>query len=112
MKHQDHYATLKIDRCASCEEIKQAYRRLARKFHPDVTSDKNGERKFKSVAEAYRTLKYPESRVPYDHLIKNICGDNGNSLEPDQVDLNYFNKVAAIWHFWPWFWLTHGSNGN
>lgn len=66
MKTQDYYSILGIDRSASGNEIKKAYRRLAQRFHPDVTDDPNGERKFKAVAEAYRTLKRAETRSAYD----------------------------------------------
>lgn len=64
MKARNHYSTLSIDRCATCDEIKRAYRTLAKRFHPDVTDDLDGEAKFKDVAEAYRTLKYPENGWP------------------------------------------------
>lgn len=75
MKRQDHYSTLQVDRCASCAEIKSAFRTLAQRFHPDVTKDQEGERKFKEVAEAYRTLKRSDSKLAYDHQIDNICTD-------------------------------------
>lgn len=110
MKRQDHYATLKIDRCASCAEIRQAYRRLAQRFHPDVSKDKDGERKFKNVAEAYRTLKHPESKAPYDHQIKNICSGGVEVRNADQLEMNNLNHVFSMWHSWSWFWLTGGGN--
>ncbi len=56
MKFKDYYATLGIERGASDGDIKKAYRRLARKFHPDVSKEKGAEEKFKEVAEAYQTL--------------------------------------------------------
>jgi len=57
MKYKDYYATLGVDRGASEEEIKKAYRKLARKYHPDVSKEPNAEERFKEVAEAYETLK-------------------------------------------------------
>jgi curved DNA-binding protein len=68
MKYKDYYAILGVDRGAGAEEIKKAYRRLARKYHPDVSKEPNAEEKFKEMAEAYETLKDPEKRAAYDEL--------------------------------------------
>lgn len=68
MKYKDYYAILGVDRNASEEEIKKAYRKLAHKYHPDVSKDPAGEEKFKEAAEAYETLKSPEKRAAYDQL--------------------------------------------
>jgi curved DNA-binding protein len=68
MKYKDYYAILGVHRNASSEEIKKAYRKLAHKYHPDVSKDPAGEEKFKEVAEAYETLKNPEKRAAYDQL--------------------------------------------
>ena len=68
MKYKDYYATLGVDKKASAEDIKKAYRKLARKYHPDVSKEKNAKEKFQDVAEAYETLKDPEKRAAYDQL--------------------------------------------
>ena len=68
MKYKDYYGILGIERSASADDIKKAYRKLARKYHPDVSKDPEGEEKFKAVAEAYETLKSPEKRAAYDQL--------------------------------------------
>lgn len=68
MKATDYYQTMEIKRTASGDEIKHAYRRLARRFHPDVSDDPDGETKFKALAEAYRTLKQRDLRAAYDGL--------------------------------------------
>ena len=68
MKYKDYYAILGVARDASAEAIKASYRKLAQKYHPDVTKDPGGEEKFKEVAEAYQTLKDPEKRAAYDQL--------------------------------------------
>ncbi len=68
MKYKDYYAILGVDRNASSEEIKKAYRKLAHKYHPDVSKDPAGEEKFKEVAEAYEALQSPEKRAAYDQL--------------------------------------------
>ncbi len=68
MKYKDYYAILGVDRQASQDDIKKAYRKLARKFHPDVSKEKDAEEKFKAMAEAYETLKDAEKRAAYDQL--------------------------------------------
>ena len=68
MKYTDYYAALGVERGASADEIKKAYRRLAQKHHPDVSKEPDAEAKFKEVAEAYGTLKDPEKRAAYDAL--------------------------------------------
>jgi curved DNA-binding protein len=68
MQFKDYYDTLGVSRGAPAEEIKRAYRKLARKYHPDVSKEKNAEAKFKDVQEAYEVLKDPEKRASYDQL--------------------------------------------
>src|SRR5438105_12209113 len=68
MKYKDYYAILGVERGASADAIKKAYRKLAQKYHPDVSKDPQGEEKFKEIAEAYQTLKDPEKRAAYDQL--------------------------------------------
>src|ERR1700686_2098149 len=69
MEFQDYYNTLGVDRKASDAEIKSAYRKLARKFHPDVNpNNKEAEAKFKQINEAYQVVSDPEKRKKYDEL--------------------------------------------
>lgn len=71
VKFQDYYEILGVLRTASEEELAKAYRKLARKYHPDVSKEKGAEEKFKQIAEAYAVLKDPEKRKKYDALGQN-----------------------------------------
>lgn len=71
MEYKDYYKILNVDRKAQADDIKSAYRRLARKYHPDVSKEKNAEEQFKNVQEAYEVLKDPEKRAAYDQLGSN-----------------------------------------
>ncbi|MEE4217974.1 MAG: DnaJ C-terminal domain-containing protein [Xanthomonadales bacterium] len=68
MKYKDYYEIMGVPREASQVEIKKAYRKKARKYHPDVSKDKNAEERFKELGEAYAVLKDPEKRKAYDQL--------------------------------------------
>jgi curved DNA-binding protein len=68
MEFHDYYKTLGVERAATADQIKTAYRRLARKFHPDVSKEPNAEERFKEVQEAYEVLRDPEKRAAYDQL--------------------------------------------
>ncbi len=71
VKYEDYYKTLGVSRTATAEEIQQAFRRLARKYHPDVNKEKSAEGKFKLINEAYEVLKDAEKRKRYDALGEN-----------------------------------------
>ncbi|EDN66495.1 curved DNA-binding protein [Beggiatoa sp. PS] len=68
MEYKDYYKILDISRNASQDEIKRAYRKKARKYHPDVSHEKNAEQQFKEIGEAYEVLKDTEKRAAYDQL--------------------------------------------
>ena len=68
MDYKDYYATLGVKKDAGQEEIQKAYRKLARKYHPDVNKDPKAELKFKEIGEAYEVLKDPEKRQKYDQF--------------------------------------------
>ena len=68
MKYKDYYKILGVDRKAGDEEIKKDYRKLARKYHPDVSKEANAKEKFQEVSEAYETLRDKDKRAAYDSL--------------------------------------------
>src|SRR5277367_4840836 len=68
MEFKDYYKVMGVARDATEAQIKQAYRKLARKYHPDVSKEKDAEARFKEVGEAYEVLKSPEKRAAYDQL--------------------------------------------
>ena len=68
MDYKDYYKAMGVERGASQDEIKRAYRKLARKYHPDVSKESEAEARFKELGEAYAVLKDPEKRAAYDEL--------------------------------------------
>ena len=68
MNKKDYYEVLGVDKNASEDDIKSAFRRLAKKYHPDVSKEENAAEKFKEVGEAYAVLSDPEKRRQYDQF--------------------------------------------
>jgi curved DNA-binding protein len=68
MQFRDYYEVMGLSRDATADDIKRAYRRLARKYHPDVSKEADAEARFKELGEAYEVLKDPEKRAAYDQL--------------------------------------------
>jgi curved DNA-binding protein len=76
VEFKDYYKVMGVARDATEAQIKQAYRKLARKFHPDVSKEKDAEARFKDVGEAYEVLKNAEKRAAYDQLGQHRPGDD------------------------------------
>jgi len=68
MEYKDYYKILGINKSSSADDIKKAYRKLARKYHPDTNKDQDAENKFKEVNEAYQVLSDKEKKAKYDNI--------------------------------------------
>jgi curved DNA-binding protein len=80
MEYRDYYKILGVPRSVTAEELKRTYRKLARRYHPDVSKEKNAEAKFKEVQESYEVLRDPEKRAAYDQLGSDYRG--GQQFRP------------------------------
>src|ERR1700685_4411550 len=83
MEFKDYYKVMGVARDATDAQIKQAYRKLARKYHPDVSKEKDAEERFKDVGEAYEVLRSPEKRAAYDQLGPNYAAGQEFRPPPD-----------------------------
>ena len=80
MQFKDYYATLGVEPDATPDEVKRAYRKLARKYHPDLNREPGTEARFKDLAEAYEVIGDAERRARYDSMARQRAA--GRSFEP------------------------------
>ena len=97
MEYKDYYEIMGVGRDASADEIKRAYRRLARKYHPDVSKEKDAEARFKEVGEAYEVLRDPEKR-PLLLIVKEIKGEALQALSTNYKQ-GVLSLGVAVWWF-------------
>ena len=95
----DFYKTLGVERKASADEIKKAYRKLARKYHPDTNKDAGAEERFKEISEAYDVLSDPEKRKKYDRgglfNTANPFGGGGAAGGATATDFGGFSDILS-----------------
>lgn len=109
MDFKDYYKILGVEPDADLKTIKTAYRKLARKYHPDVSEDKDAENKFKNVAEAYAALKDAEKRAEYDELRK--YARDGQHFEPPPGWRSSSNHSGDFSDFFESIFGAAGSRG-
>lgn len=100
----DHYETLGVEKTASADELKKAYRKWAIKYHPDKNPD--GEEKFKAIAEAYQVLSDVDKRRRYD--LGGCCGLEGGQMNPHDIFKHFFGGETPFGNHGPIF-MAHGQ---
>lgn len=117
MQYNDYYNILGIDKNASQENIKKSYRKLAKKYHPDINpGNKQAEEKFKKINEAYEVLSDPEKRKKYDDFGSETNFQNGYDFDPSQFGKNVKNvkyeyRTGETGEYSDFFNMFFGENG-
>ncbi|MCT4593480.1 MAG: J domain-containing protein [Anaeromicrobium sp.] len=114
MEYKDYYKILGVDKGASQGDIKKAYRKLAKKYHPDANPDnKRAEEKFKSINEAYEVLGDEGKRKKYDQFGSGYDFQNGMNFDPSQFGFGGFNHSTngANGDFSDFFNMIFGNDG-
>jgi curved DNA-binding protein len=117
LDYKDYYAVLGIAKAASQDDIQKSYRKLARKFHPDVNKDQKAEAKFKEIGEAYEVLKDPEKRKKYDQL--GMAWNRAGGPPPGWQEVNFgqggagfdFSGFGGSGGFSDFFEMLFGAGG-
>ena len=103
---KDYYGILGVDKNASPDEIKKAYRKLSKQFHPDVNPD--GEEKFKEIAEAYDTLSSPDKKQKYDNPMSSMFGTGGpGGMGFEDFLIHFLSVFFQFYYFSFQFFLSY-----
>lgn len=115
MQYKDYYQILGVDKKATSEEIKKAYRGLTKKYHPDINpGNKEAEEKYKEINEAYEVLGDPEKREKYDNFGNEFNYHNGSNFDPSQFGFGngqFEFKTAGAGDYSDFFNLFFGGGG-
>jgi curved DNA-binding protein len=114
MQYNDYYSDLGLEKNASQDDIKKAYRKLAKKYHPDVNPEnKQAEEKFKQISEAYEVLSDPEKRKKYDTFGSATNLENGHDFDPTKYggNVRYEYRTADAGDHSDFFNMFFGGNG-
>lgn len=106
METKDYYLVFGVNRNVGTDGLKSAYRRLARKYHPDVSEDADAENKFKEVQEAYATLKSPERRCAYDQRV--WADQERRRSNPSPINYGAFCGELPWMESWNSWWAWQG----
>ena len=111
MEYKDYYKILEIDKSASDKEIKSAYRKLAKKYHPDLNQgDEKAQEKFKEIGEAYEVLSDPEKKKTYDTFGSTGDFTGGMNFDPSQYGYSYSGGSSG--DFSDFFEMFFGGQGS
>ena len=103
MKTKNYYHILGVKQDVGSDEIKKAYRKLARQYHPDVSRDPDGENKFKEIGEAYETLRTPATRLAYDRRSFSGACRRTEDWPAASISINICWSGVPWLKFWFWW---------
>lgn len=117
MKFKDYYKSLGVDKSSSQDEIKKAYRKLAKKYHPDLNpDDASAQEKFKEINEAYEVLGDPEKKNKYDQFGSGYDFSGGQNFDPSQYGFGGYSSGGSnsgdFSDFFDMFFGGQGSSGS
>lgn len=110
MEYKDYYKVLGVDKSATKDEIKREFRKLAKKYHPDLNpGDKEAEKKFKEINEAYEVLGDEKKRATYDNFGSSYNFQGGQNFDPNSYGFSHFTSNSSG-DFSDFFNLIFGGN--
>ena len=111
MKYKDYYEILGVSRDAKPEDIRKAYRKLSKKYHPDINHEAGAEEKYKEINEAYEVLKDPEKRQKYDTLGMNWQQGQDFTPPPGWQHVEFGGDMGGMGDFSDFFQSLFGNTG-